>query len=87
MLKLESLTIERQGRYSDDAGKLKARCVLKDDDAELTVKLSPEAIAKIINVIAAEVQAKSKAATATVAAGLRESAAPQLEMAPNRTDD
>lgn len=89
MMKLQSLQISRNNSWETNSGQLAAKVTLADKDlgSEMTVSLSPDAIRRIINVIAADVQAKAKETVSTVAAGLRESAAPQLEMQAANADD
>lgn len=76
-MKLSSLSIDREYSYNAEFGKLRGTVKLSNDANanehadSMTVKLSPECIAKIINVIAADVQKRAIDNAAGVKNGLR----------------
>lgn len=75
-MKLRSLEITRKYSYNDsECTPLIAKCTLSSDGTDngdkMSVNLSPEAIAKIINVIAGEVQRKASEAVKSITGGLK----------------
>jgi hypothetical protein len=81
-MKLHTLTIDRAYSYSgEDMKPLKAEVCLKEGNSEMKITLSALTIGKIINLIAAEVQANAAAMAKGVAPGLKESVKIQLAAA------
>lgn len=88
-MKLIKLEITRAYSYSDTIGALEGNVKLADWTTgsklsnEINAELSPETIARIINLIAKDVQAQAVANVARISGGLRDAAIAPLELDAN----